>query len=83
MSRVLDTPILKMSMLTFLTGTAIGAPVGLDPDETESELSEHDDSDADSYDGSEDGRNKVRLRLREILFYDDKVAIFKARHGKL
>ncbi|KAK7540520.1 uncharacterized protein J3D65DRAFT_237967 [Phyllosticta citribraziliensis] len=24
-----------------------------------------------------------RLRLREILFYDDKVAIFKGRHGKL
>ncbi|CAK4030738.1 hypothetical protein AC578_5764 [Lecanosticta acicola] len=24
-----------------------------------------------------------RLRLREILFYDDKVAIFKARHGRL
>lgn len=64
-------------------GTAIGAPAGLDPDETESELSDHDDSDTDSYDGSDDGRNKVRLRLREILFYDDKVSIFKARHGKL
>ncbi|KAI2629675.1 hypothetical protein GGR54DRAFT_628180 [Hypoxylon sp. NC1633] len=25
----------------------------------------------------------ARLRLREILFYDDKVAIFKARHGRL
>ena len=64
-------------------GTAIGAPAGLDPDETESELSDHDDSDTDSYDGSEDGQDKDRLRLREILFYDDKVAIFKARHGKL
>ena len=61
------------------TGTAIA----LDPDETESEISDHDDSDTDSYDGSEDGRSKVRLRLREILFYDDKVAIFKARHGRL
>jgi len=62
-------------------GTAI-API--DPDETESEISDHDDSDdTDSFDGSEDGRSKVRLRLREILFYDDKVAIFKARHGKL
>jgi hypothetical protein len=61
-------------------GTAI-API--DPDETESEMSDHDDSDTDSYDGSEDDRSKVRLRLREILFYDDKVAIFKARHGKL
>ncbi|RFU28763.1 hypothetical protein B7463_g7575, partial [Scytalidium lignicola] len=61
-------------------GTAI-API--DPDETESELSDHDDSDTDSFLGSEDGRSKIRLRLREILFYDDKVAIFKARHGKL
>jgi hypothetical protein len=60
-----------------------GTAIALDPDETESEVSEHDDSDTDSYDGSEDGRSKVRLRLREILFYDDKVAIFKARHGKL
>lgn len=25
----------------------------------------------------------VRLKMREILFYDDKVAIFKARHGRL
>jgi hypothetical protein len=63
------------------SGTAIAAQV--DPDETESEVSDHDDSDTDSFDGSEDGRSKVRPRLREILFYDDKVAIFKARHGKL
>lgn len=68
-------------------GTAI-API--DPDETEDELSdvdEHDDgeSDEDSWDGASDcdGNGKVRLRLREILFYDDKVAIFKARHGRL
>lgn len=27
--------------------------------------------------------NKTNLRLREILFYDDKIAIFKARHGRL
>jgi hypothetical protein len=65
-------------------GTAIGAPAGtIDPDETDEEISDHEDSDTDSFDGSEDGRSKVRLRLREILFYDDKVAIFKARHGKL
>lgn len=63
-------------------GTA-ATPLGIDPDETESELSDHDDSDTDSFDGSDDGRTKVRLRLREILFYDDKVAIFKARHGRL
>jgi hypothetical protein len=64
-------------------GTAIGVSIGIDPDETESEISDHDDSDTDSFDGSDDGRSKVRLRLREILFYDDKVAIFKARHGRL
>ena len=63
-------------------GTAI-APV--DPDETESESSDHDGtSDASSWDGSDDGElGGIRLRLREILFYDDKVSIFKARHGRL
>ena len=60
-----------------------GTAMAVDPDETDEDLSEHDDSDSDSFDGSEDGRSKVRLRLREILFYDDKVAIFKARHGRL
>jgi hypothetical protein len=59
-----------------------GTAIALDPDETESEISDHD-SDTDSFVGSVDGRSKVRLRLREILFYDDKVAIFKARHGRL
>lgn len=29
------------------------------------------------------GKGKLKLRLREILFYDDKVAVFKARHGRL
>jgi len=62
------------------SGTATAPQI--DPEETESELSDADDSDSDS-DGSDDGCTKVRLRLREILFYDDKVAIFKARHGKL
>ena len=52
-----------------------------DPDETQSETSGADDSDDDSF--VEDPASKTRLRLREILFYDDKVAIFKARHGKL
>ncbi|KAI9640999.1 hypothetical protein NHQ30_010426 [Ciborinia camelliae] len=68
-------------------GTAI-API--DPDETEDELSDGDgdedgENDEDSWDGASDcdGKGKVRLRLREILFYDDKVAIFKARHGRL
>ncbi|KAI1780055.1 hypothetical protein F4818DRAFT_163544 [Hypoxylon cercidicola] len=46
-----------------------------------------DVSDAESETESvQDGdlvRSAARLRLREILFYDDKVAIFKARHGRL
>lgn len=52
-----------------------------DPDETQSENSyDGHDSDADSF---VEPVAKSRLRLREILFYDDKVAIFKARHGRL
>lgn len=29
------------------------------------------------------GKKTPRFRLREILFYDDKISIFKARHGRL
>jgi hypothetical protein len=57
-------------------------PTGaLDPDETQSEDDGGDNSDDDSF--VEDPASQMWLRLREILFYDDKVAIFKARHGKL
>lgn len=55
-----------------------------DPDETQSdnEAADHDDdSDDDGFVEPTNGR--VSFRLREILFYDDKVAIFRARHGKL
>jgi hypothetical protein len=66
-------------------------------EETESDA-EHDDDDDDDFDDDEvtdsesdssdtprKGRNgrAAKLRLREILFYDDKVAVFKARHGRL
>lgn len=51
-------------------------------DEDEDDFDDDDDDD-DSFIHSEDGAGGPRLRLREILFYDDKVAIFKARHGKL
>jgi hypothetical protein len=45
------------------------------------EAGDGSDSDEDSFrDEVSQGPN---LRLREILFYDDKVAIFKARHGRL
>jgi hypothetical protein len=48
----------------------------------------HDDFDSEDDDEYGQSRNdkdetSLRLRLREILFYDDKVAVFKARHGKL
>jgi hypothetical protein len=55
-----------------------------DPDATQSE--DGAASDDESHDGFEDpdlAAGRVRLRLREILFYDDKVAIFKARHARL
>ncbi|KAI1501694.1 hypothetical protein F5X99DRAFT_381394 [Biscogniauxia marginata] len=45
------------------------------------EVSDDAESEADS--SRDVGELVPRLRLREILFYDDKVAIFKARHGKL
>lgn len=47
-------------------------------DDTESENSE-DDGDSDIVESN----SRARLRLREILFYDDKVAVFRARHGRL
>ena len=50
--------------------------------DTESDDDE-DDDDEESDSSSDSGRGAARLRLREILFYDDKVAIFKARHGRL
>ncbi|KAK4127096.1 hypothetical protein N657DRAFT_191171 [Parathielavia appendiculata] len=40
-----------------------------------------DEDDGDGF--VELGCGRVKMNLREILFYDDKVAIFKARHGKL
>jgi hypothetical protein len=43
-------------------------------------------SDRDYYDSEPDeeqGASRIRYRLQEILFYDEKVAIFKARHGVL
>lgn len=59
--------------------------LGGDGDETESDASDEtptDSEDEDSY-STVDDRIGPKLRLREILFYDDKVAIFKARHGRL
>ncbi|KAL8303524.1 hypothetical protein RB600_007128 [Gaeumannomyces tritici] len=57
-----------------------------DADETQSEGHSDGGDDSDDSDGFVDpdhAQDNARLRLREILFYDDKVAIFKARHGRL
>ncbi|KAL7266738.1 hypothetical protein RUND412_010698 [Rhizina undulata] len=53
---------------------------GVDEDETDSEA---DAAEAREEEDEDDASEKNRIRLREILFYDDKVAIFKARTGKL
>ncbi|KAI9730136.1 MAG: hypothetical protein M1834_006129 [Cirrosporium novae-zelandiae] len=60
------------------TGTV---PAG-DPFDSQSDTS------SNPYASSEDGsvldeRFEPKLRLREILFYDDKVSVFKVRHGRL
>lgn len=66
---------------------------GLDSDDNDDpeEHAVHDDSDLEM--GSSAGEEtedeerhegeKPSFRLREILFYDDKVSIYRARHGKL
>ncbi|KAF2717859.1 hypothetical protein K431DRAFT_232190 [Polychaeton citri CBS 116435] len=54
-----------------------------DDDDDDDEVDDHDDADSDSETSSNEAYDTARLRLREILFYDDKVAIFKARHGRL
>lgn len=56
-------------------------------------LSAENDSDADVSDSGESDQDSqlvdgdeprpIRLRMREIFFYDEKVTIFKARHGRL
>jgi hypothetical protein len=65
--------------------TASTSNPAVDGDGTDSEsyFDHHADSDEENgYVPSED-KNAVQLKLREILFYDDKVSIFKARHGRL
>lgn len=50
-------------------------------------LSDSSSDDRGSSDGEDSevdfNRSRVSFRLREILFYDDKIAIYKARHGVL
>jgi len=46
-------------------------------------LEETDDEHDDDEGGDGQDQGQKAFRLREILFYDDKISIFKARHGKL
>lgn len=58
-----------------------------DADETDTDAdaaaAEKDLSEDEEWGNREKGDKGVRVRLREILFYDDKVAVFRARGGKL
>lgn len=54
-----------------------------DEEEHESELEESLVSEEIESEGEEETSTRVKMNLREILFYDDKVAIFKARYGRL
>lgn len=56
-------------------GSAMETQSILSADETD--LSDGDES------GSDISKPQTTFRLREILFYDDKITIFKARHGVL
>lgn len=63
---------------------AAAAGASHDSEETESDAAADSAGDTDD-EGHEHGRGKgsPKFRLREILFYDDKITIFKARHGRL
>ncbi len=54
-----------------------------DGTDSESYSDPHGDSDEENGFVPHEDKNAVQLKLREILFYDDKVSIFKARHGRL
>lgn len=42
------------------------------------------DDSSDDYDtDADENKSRARFRIQEILFYDDKISIFKARHGAL
>jgi hypothetical protein len=58
-------------------------PEGDEGSDDDIETDVWDDDDDDDFEAEMAGTRRIRLRLREILFYDDKVAVFKARHGRL
>ncbi|KAI2965569.1 hypothetical protein CBS147323_5741 [Aspergillus niger] len=57
---------------------------GVSAMDSHSDLSSDDRTSSDGEESEMDyNKTRVSFRLREILFYDDKIAIFKARHGVL
>lgn len=52
-------------------------------DETESEASDHEDHDSDDESFLQDSHRGPKLRVREILFYEERVEAFRRRHGVL
>lgn len=60
-------------------GSAI-APVG---DETESEPSEDGEVESDNESFIQESHKGPKLRVREILFYEERVEAFRRRHGVL
>ena len=62
---------------------AAAAPSSIDHGNNDSDAAEDSDTSSDNGSGPESGGKQTKLKLREILFYDDKVSIFKARHGQL
>ncbi len=58
------------------------AHASIEEDDSDSEVASSRGADTDVED-EHAGQATKQFKLREILFYDDKVSIFKARHGKL
>ncbi|AEO65445.1 uncharacterized protein THITE_68231 [Thermothielavioides terrestris NRRL 8126] len=64
-------------------GEGVGGTNGEDEEDEEEDDDDDDEEDEDDDDDGFVEPGGIKLKLREILFYDDKVAIFRARHGKL
>ena len=59
------------------------APAVHNDGDSDADYTPDTDEDDDSRDSSSGDGRKTKYKLREILFYDDKISIFKARHGRL
>ena len=73
------------------TGSIMQSGLDSDDNDDQDDHAAHHDSDMEmgsssgeeTEDEGQDGKETPSFRLREILFYDDKVSIYRARHGKL